>query len=77
MGDLVTLASDPDATFQPPGLVLARHGRALDDRESGWLKVLWPSRIAIHHEDILKRVSRDGNDSAHNKKQEMLNKPVR
>jgi hypothetical protein len=72
VGDLVTLASDPDATFQPPGLVVARHGRALDDRESGWLKVLWPSRTSIHHENLLKRVCSDGNDSAHNKKLEKL-----
>jgi len=69
VGDLVTHADDTDATFWRPGLVVARHGRAL--------LVLWPSRTSIHHEDFLKRVYSDGNDSAHNKKQEKLNKPVR
>jgi|ETNvirenome_6_85_1030632.scaffolds.fasta_scaffold65987_4 hypothetical protein len=54
-GDLVLLASDPDAEFQPPGLVVERSRR--DGGTSGWLKVLWPSRMSTHHENLLKRIS--------------------
>jgi len=74
VGDLVVLASDPGCEFQPPGLVVARRksGVRVDGCESGWLKVLWPSRTSIHHENLLKRVCSDGNDSAHNKKLEKL-----